>query len=143
MIFLGCMFSHAIIAFNHQKNIIWFYILTSITSVIGYLIFIPKFSYYGAAWVTIYSETLIALLSAWYVYKHIKFIPKLSIFPKAIISSLFMALILYFIPTNIYNNYLGLLLVLIVAIITYTLALIIFKGISKAEILSLIGKKNE
>ena len=44
-IFVGCILAHAVIALDKQKNIISAYIFTALTSLIGYLIFIPLFSY--------------------------------------------------------------------------------------------------
>ncbi|RLC38426.1 hypothetical protein DRH27_02310, partial [Candidatus Falkowbacteria bacterium] len=41
LIFLGVMFSHAIIAINKQRQIIWAYIFTAVSSVVGYIIIIP------------------------------------------------------------------------------------------------------
>lgn len=78
-IFLGSMFAHAIIAINKQRQIIKAYVFTAITSLIGYFIFIPKFSYFGAAWITIYSELAIALASLYLIKKFTGFFPSLTI----------------------------------------------------------------
>ena len=44
-IFLGCMFAHAVIAIEKQKKMIGFYLFVSLSSIILYLLVIPKFSY--------------------------------------------------------------------------------------------------
>jgi O-antigen/teichoic acid export membrane protein len=121
-IFLGSIFSHAIIAIDRQKNIISAYVFTSITALSGYLIFIPRYSYFGAAWVTVYSETVIALSSFLLVWKQTKIIPDFKIFFKAIIASFLMGVILYF-----YRD-LSLFSLLFIAITTYALALYLLKG---------------
>jgi len=75
MLFIGCLPSHAIVAIDRQKKVIWAYLFTAITAVFGYLVFIPAYSYLGAAWVTVYSETLIAVLMFYAVWKYAGFLP--------------------------------------------------------------------
>lgn len=98
IIFIGTVFSHAIIAIDRQKKIIKAYIFTAISSLAGYLIFIPSYSYTGAAWVTIYSETAIAFFCAILIHRYSGFLPDFKISSKALVASLVMALFLYFMP---------------------------------------------
>jgi len=103
-IFLGTIFSHAVIALNKQKKLIWFYVFTSISSLVAYFIFIPKYSYYGAASVTIYSEVAIAIFSAICVYKYSNFKPNLKVFFKALISALIMGTFICLVPAYDQNK---------------------------------------
>lgn len=96
IIFIQVTFSHAVIAINKQKKLIAGYLITAITALAGYLIFIPKFSYIGAAYVTIYAESIVALVSIYLIYKYTNFIPNFKIFKKAILASLLMGLFLHF-----------------------------------------------
>ena len=71
-IFMGSIFSHAIVALNKQKTVIPAYAFTALIALIGYFIFIPLYSYYGAAWMTVCSEIVISLIvffvfSSWLV----------------------------------------------------------------------------
>ena len=134
LIFFGCMFAHAIIAIDKQKKIIPAYIFTAVTAVIGYLIFIPKYSYFGAAWVTIYSEIAIGLASVYLVWKYARFLPNLKITGKALLASAIMAVALYL--TADWNLF----LVLSLAMLVYFTALYLFKGISKQDIVELMNK---
>ncbi len=134
LIFFGCMFAHAIIAIDKQKKIIPAYIFTAVTAVIGYLIFIPKYSYFGAAWVTIYSEIAIGLASVYLVWKYARFLPNLKITGKALLASVIMAVALYL--TADWNLF----LVLSLAMLVYFTALYLFKGISKQDIVELMNK---
>jgi len=136
-IFFGNIFAHAVIAIDRQKNIIGAYIFTAITSVIGYLIFIPLYTYYGAAWVTIYSEVVISLASFYLVWKYTNFLPKLEVTLKAILASLIMGGATY-LMMNYYQ--LNLLIVLAVAVIIYCLALLSIGGLKKEDLLILINK---
>ncbi len=135
IIFLGSIFSHAIIAIDKQKKIIWAYVFTSVTAVAGYLIFIPKYSYFGAAWVTVYSELAIALAAFYVVHKYLRFVPKAGIFFKALAASLVMSLALYLLPG------LNLGLKLILAAGVYLAALAAFRGLAFLSLGEIMVKK--
>jgi len=138
IIFISTVFSHAIIAIEKQKKIIWAYVFTSFTALIGYLIFIPKYSYFGAAWITIYSELFIGLTSYLLVWKYTKFVPDIKVFLKSVLASIAMSIFLYFF-TNIFNLY----IILFFSIIIYILSLYILKGITKEDIYDLLNKSYE
>ncbi len=140
-IFLGCMFAHAVIAINKQKKMISSYIFVSVSSIILYLIFIPKFSYFGAAAITIYSELTIALMSAYIVWRYTKFIPTFKILSKVVIASLIMWLSLYIIPSDYYYTWGGLIISSVLAIIIYLVSLYLIKGITKNDLKVLLNKK--
>ena len=135
IIFLGCLFAHAIIALDQQKKMIGAYIFTALTALAGYLIFIPKYSYFGAAWVTVYSESVIALASFYLVIKYSGFKPKLPVLFKSLAASLIMVLAIW-----LTLNKINLILVLSLAVVIYLLALYYFKGITRQDILDLLNK---
>ena len=140
-IFLGTMFSHAVIALDKQKTMILFYVFASLSSLIAYLVLIPHFSYFGAAAVTIYSETIIAIFSAYCVFKYSGFLPNLKVALKSLLSSLIMSVFLYFFTTK-YQNTLGQLLsIMAAASLLYGLLLYLFGGITKADIKAILKKK--
>jgi O-antigen/teichoic acid export membrane protein len=132
-IFIGCLAAHAVIALDKQKNMIGAYIFTALTALIGYLIFIPAFSYYGAAWVTVYSELAIALFSLFVVIKYSQFKFKLSIFFKSALAALFMAISAYWL-----SDRLNLILVILLAALLYFSSLYLLKGITREDLKSLI-----
>jgi O-antigen/teichoic acid export membrane protein len=136
-VYFGSIFAHAIIAMDKQKKIISAYLFTALTSLIGYFIFIPRFSYFGAAWVTIYSEVAIATASIYLVWKYARFLPNLKIFFKALAASIIMILIIYLLKIfNIQNLF----LVITIAIMVYFLALFSFRGFTKQDIADLLNK---
>ena len=139
-IFIGVIFSHIIIAIDKQKKVIGIYVFTSITSLIGYFIFIPKYSYIGAAWMTVYSEAVIALLVFFYVWKYAIFVPNFVIFIKSLLASLAMAVLLYFIPSSFYSSLSGLCITLFVSMLTYFIFLYLFGGIGKRELGYILNK---
>ena len=111
------------------------YIFTALTALAGYLIFIPKYSYFGAAWVTVYSESVIALASFYLVIKYSGFKPKLPVLFKSLAASLIMVLAIW-----LTLNKINLILVLSLAVVIYLLALYYFKGITRQDILDLLNK---
>jgi O-antigen/teichoic acid export membrane protein len=132
IIFLGTIFSHAIIAVDQQKKIIKAYVFTALTALAGYLIFIPRFSYFGAAWVTIYSELSIAIAAFWLVKKQSGFRPDLRVSIKAGLATLMMATSIY--PLRNQNLF----LLVATAGLIYCGALYLFRGIKKEDIDALI-----
>lgn len=134
IIYIGTMFSHGVIALDKQKKIIGAYVFTAITALAGYLIFIPRYSYYGAAWVTIYSELIIALASFYIVWKYSHFLPNLKVLFKSLIASLGMSAVLYL------SSSLNLFAILFLATASYFIFLYLLKGIEKQYILDLIRK---
>ncbi|MCK4554836.1 polysaccharide biosynthesis C-terminal domain-containing protein, partial [Candidatus Parcubacteria bacterium] len=93
-----------------------------------------KYSYFGAAWVTIYSETAITLASFYLVWKYAQFLPNLKITGKALLASAVMAGTLYL--TSGWNLF----LVLSLAVLVYFIMLYLFKGIDKHDIMELMNK---
>ena len=128
-IYLGTIFSHAIIAIAKQKKLIPAYAFVAVTSLIGYLIFIPRYSYFGAAAVTIYSEIMMSLLTFAIAFYYLKFAPNLKIFFKALAATAIMALALYLIP-------LTLIPALAAGAITYclTLYLLVYNDFKKLDL---------
>ena len=135
-IFLGTMFAHAIIAIDKQKKMILVYLITAISSLIAYFVFIPKYSYFGAAWVTVYSEFIIALASAILIYKYTHFLPNWNVFIKSVLAAFVMALCLY-----ITKDASLLFVKLPLAVVSYTFALYIFRGIKIRELKKLFSLK--
>lgn len=140
-IFLGTMFSHAVIAINKQKKMISFYVFTSISSLAAYLILIPRYSYYGAAAVTIYSELMIAIFSAYCIFKYSHFFPSLMVFFKSFLSSLVMGGFIYLIPAKYQGNIFSLILILILAILLYFVILYLLGGVKSEELKSILKKQ--
>jgi O-antigen/teichoic acid export membrane protein len=141
-IFLGTMFSHAVIALDKQKKMIVFYVFTSLSSLIAYLILIPRFSYFGAASVTIYSEVLIAIFSAYCVFKYSRFRLDLKISLKSLASGLLMGGFLYFLPGHYQNTIGGLSVIIVLASLIYFSFLYLFGGIKKND-LEIIFKRQK
>jgi O-antigen/teichoic acid export membrane protein len=140
-VFFSVFLSHVIVAVGAQRKIIWAYFFTAITSVLGYLIFIPKFSYFGAASVTVYSEAAITVFMVFYAWRCAEFIPKLKIFLKSLIASLIMCGVLFIIPANFYDRIWGLILTLLLASVVYFIILYLEKGLTRKDFLRLLNRE--
>jgi len=136
LIFFGTLFNYIIIAIDKQKRLLKYFIATSILSVIGYLVFIPPYSYFGAAWVTVAGEAFIALMSFFLGYRLTKIGLSLKIFYKILPATLVMASLLYLL-----RNF-QVVAVTLVSIAFYIVLLIGFRAI-KTDFLKQIFKRTD
>ncbi len=98
IIFLGSLFTHAIVAVNEQKSMIIYYLIAAIVAVALYIKFIPIYSYYAAAITTVIAELLISLAAFYKVRKKAAFKLSLASFGKTLTASIFMAAAIYYLP---------------------------------------------
>ena len=142
MIFFTCIFSHVIIAINKQKAVIWIYVFTALSSLLIYFLSIWQFSYFGAAWGTVYSEFIVAVMVYGYVRRYTGFSFNFLIFFKSFLASFLMFLFLIFL-----NNFLvlsvgggGLWLNLILGFFIYLVVLFLLRGISLRDLKLVLGR---
>ncbi|HMB25866.1 MAG TPA: flippase [Patescibacteria group bacterium] len=135
-IFATTLFSYAVVAVKKQKAMMWGYLAVAVLTMIGYLIFIPKYGYWGAAWMTLFSEVLILIWTAVLIYKTIGFFPNLKIFSQTVPASLIMMAVLYYWQNN------HVLVLLLVATMVYFSFLYILGGVKKQTIRELLRLKD-
>jgi O-antigen/teichoic acid export membrane protein len=138
IIFIGTVFSHAVIALDLQKKIIPAYIFTAVTAIMGYLLFIPTYSYFGAAWVTVYSELAIAFFSFVLVLRYAKFKPNWSILAKSGFAAFLMAALMFTLKQLDPN--ISLPLLIIFSTVTYFAVLFACKGVKQEDLNILLNK---
>ena len=134
-IFLGALFSNIIIAANKQKQLAQIYFVGMIFNVITNFIFIPRYSYFGAAATTVVTELLVTVLMIFVVYRSIKFIPSFAILFKVSLASFLMAVVLH------YFSYLNVFYLLILGGIVYLSIIYFIGGVSREEIKKLVGRE--
>lgn len=137
IIFINTIYGYVIIIIDKQKQMIWVYLFDAIFSVVGYLITIPLYGYWGAAIFTVISEAIIFIGNFLIATKTVKFIPSARIIYKVLAASAVMAAALYLVSGW------EVLLQLILASIVYFIALYLFKGIDKQLIADIIRLKSE
>lgn len=141
LLFISCIFSHVIIAIDKQKKVIFLYLFTAISSLVLYLLLIPKMSYLGASLVTIYSNVVILIGSLVYTKKFTEIKLNYKIFKPVLLASLGMALFMLITPNILYQKGILLLIIIIISILIYFSLLYLFKGISKSD-LKMLSKKS-
>lgn len=97
-VFFGSLTGHAIVALGLQKPMVWGYAITAVVTIIGYILLIPPFGLWGAAWMTVAAEVLIGILTFAVVYHKSRFFPNLSILFKTIASCAIMYVVLVVLP---------------------------------------------
>jgi O-antigen/teichoic acid export membrane protein len=135
MIFPATIFTHAIIAIGKQKSMLLGFGASAILTLIGYSVFIPRYSYFGAAWMTVFSEGLILLWSAGVVYKYSGFFPEFKSFKKSLSASIVMAWILWMLGIQ------NIILAIPVGAIIYFALLFAVNGINVKMIKEIISLK--
>lgn len=93
-IFLGTLYGHAIVALRQQRVMIWGYGSVAAAAVALYLVAIPRFGVWGAAQVTIATETAIAAITFLLVSRTIRALPNLRLAAKALLAALGMTVFL-------------------------------------------------
>lgn len=98
-VFLSSLYGHAVVAVEKQHAMIWAYAATALVAIAGYALLIPPYGMWGAAWITLISEALIALFTFCAVAKAGAGRPKLGIAGKALAASAVMYAALVALPT--------------------------------------------
>ena len=135
VLFVAELFKHLAVGLGKQKQILPFYLLTTVLSLVCYFIIIPRYSYWGAAWITVFSECLMFVFAFYLFWRTTKILPNLKFFFKSLGASLIMFLILSFLVSW------NLFLLILIGMVVYFVCLYILKGISKELIKEVIRLK--
>jgi O-antigen/teichoic acid export membrane protein len=124
VVFFSCFFTHIIISMEAQKKLIKFYLITALTAVPMYFYLINRFSYWGAAWGTVYSETLILIFAVIATRQETVWLPKLKMMITALAASAIMVLAIVAVGSlvNVYSVW-GFCLVFAMAVLSYAFGL--------------------
>ena len=153
--FLISIFSYTLIAAKKQTVLIYVWAALSAINIILNLIFIPHFSYKGAAVVTVTTETLTLITLYVLVKKLINIKPNLAYVTKSFLPALIFISGFYFLAKShfinldyfadlaLYNQILLVSAVLIFSFLIYGLLLLLFKVIRKNEIYEIIKINKE
>ncbi len=135
VIYFGALFGYGIVACGLQKKMIKFYVFDAVFSLVMYLIFIPIYSYWAAATLTVVSELLITIPAMFILRKHMGINFQFKVFLKSLLSGLIMLGVLFLLPSQ------GLATLIIVGVIIYFGALYLMRGIDKEAIMELVKHK--
>lgn len=133
-IFFGTMFTYLVVALDSQKQMLKYYFLAAIFGLAAYFIFIPAYSFWAAAIITVLVEIFIWWAAYSVVRKKAKLSLKKNVLWRAILSAL-ICFVLFFPLSYLPVLFLGFLLSA-----TYLSLLFIFKGIKKEDLKLLFNK---
>jgi len=134
-IFFAALFGYLIVAANQQKRVVKFYLINAVISLIAYFIFIPKYGFWAAAVITVFSELFILVSAIYIVNKFYKFKPNLTLTKKSFLAALAMSLVLYFVSDF------HIAISLSLGALTYVVCLYLLKGFSKEMIMEIVTFK--
>jgi O-antigen/teichoic acid export membrane protein len=135
-VFLGAVFGHTAVAIDRQKSTMWIYISGAIITLLGYLYFIPRYGWVGAAWMTVFSE-LYAGTCLYLTIRHITKIKlRLTNLGKIILASFFMAITIYL--TRSFH----VILVAIFGMVAYAGAAVALGIVSREALAEIFAMKN-
>lgn len=75
---------YTIVALGRQRPYLFIALTTLVFNVSANLFVIPRFSYYGAAMVTVLTEALVLVITTLFIFRLIKIFPSLTHFPKTV-----------------------------------------------------------
>lgn len=132
-VFLGALFGHLVVALNKQRIMTLGYVFVAIIAVAGYLWLIPEHGMWGAVWVTLVSEALIASLTFFVVWRTSGALPNLLVSLKGLIAggAMFVA---------IAHLNLHVVFTILIGAGVYTAGLLALKAIRIDEIKHLLAK---
>ena len=133
-IFFGNLFNNMLIAAKLQKQLFWALLVCAVFNLTSNIIFIPKYSYLATSYASVATEFLVITLGASILYKKLKFVPNFEGFVPVLLSSGLLALFLW-----LFSG-LPFFVLVIASPVVYFAGIIIFKGISKEEIMIFMKK---
>ena len=136
-IFIGTLFTYTLVILEKQKPMLIFYFSAAVLSLAGYFAFIPKYSYFGAAWVTVAIEAFIALSAFLITYNLTKVKLNLANTGKTLTASLIMLAFTWLI-----RNW-QIALIIPLDIIVFFALMFLLKGLDTEVIYWLKHKKNK
>ena len=136
LIFLGVLFTYTLVILEKQTAMLKYFFISAAVSLIGYFIFIPRYSYFGAAWVTVAIEGFIALTAIGLTRRHSGVRLSFKTMGKSLLSSLIMMAAIYLLP-----DWHVIIMILLAAVI-YGLAMLAMRGVDKNLLKEIIKTKS-
>ncbi|MBT4856655.1 flippase [Candidatus Uhrbacteria bacterium] len=136
LVFWGSLFGHAIVGVNKQRVMTWGYAAVAVLTIAGYIIFIPAHGMWAAAWLTLFSELLIGIVTATVVMRVGGFRPRFGMVLRGLIASIIMAVVLIMLPTQ------NAIILLPAGILIYGIIIPLIGGPGPRDIIKLLKPEN-
>lgn len=135
-VFFGSLFGNLINVIHAQRQMLIGYGIVALGGLAAYLYFIPLYSYWAAALITITTEIIIAMFGFGIFYLKTRVAPSLTLCAKALCASIAMGIVLYAFP-----SWPSLLKVAAGALV-YIIVLFLTGALTRELVASLLPKKN-
>jgi O-antigen/teichoic acid export membrane protein len=138
LMFLSSINYFILYAINKERQVTIIIIACAFLNVICNFLLIPKFSYIGAAWSTIFSELAAFFMLLWIIFTQLKYnMRDFNFLIKPLVAALIMGGLVY------YLNWLNLVLIMFISAIFYTILIILLRTFDKSdkELLQIIFSK--
>ena len=106
--FFGAVLNYTIIAAGRQSLLVLPYVFATIFNIVANIIFIPHYSYIGAAYITVATEAIVMIYAGVLVFRLLRITPAWVVTLKATLASVVMAGAMYW--SNIDNLVINILL---------------------------------
>lgn len=126
LIFFGNLGGNAVVALDLQKKALWAYFVGAVLNIGANLIFIPQYSFFATAWITVLTELLITVALFGLIVKEKQISPNFKTFFKACLATLITVSIV----ESLNFNFIG---TTVMALIYFPI-LYFFKGFSKTDL---------
>ncbi|MFA6429891.1 MAG: flippase [Patescibacteria group bacterium] len=133
VIYINTVISHVVVAIDKQRKMLPAYIIVALLTLAGYLLLIPIYGMWAAAWLTVFSEVAISISNLWITHREVPIRLPLRIPSAAVGASCIMGIILWFLR----DLWIG--IPILTAPVVYLLALYLLGGISKHTIRDLLS----
>jgi O-antigen/teichoic acid export membrane protein len=131
IVFFNSLYGHVIVAINRQRMMTWAYLFVAVVATVLYVVYIPVYGAWAAAWVTVVAESLIGLLTFAVVTSVSKTLPSLRMFVRASLATALMAGAILILPLP------HVILQILAGILVYALALTALGGPSPRSLFKL------
>lgn len=99
-IFFGSYFNMLLVVGNAQKKLMQTLIIAALFNVSLNLFLIPRYSYMGAAWTSLATESLVVLLTGFLTYRYVRYVPSFENAKNILFSGSVMAVVLFFLAPH-------------------------------------------
>lgn len=131
-IYIGTIFSHAIVALDLQRKMLRSYVIVALVTLTLYIIFIPLYGMWAAACLTVFSEAWIAIITFRLSIKASE-----STFEWTTTWKAFLSTIIMFVAAYPFMNR-SLVLTILVSIVTYCIAIFATGAVTKQMVQDLL-----
>lgn len=134
-IFFGNFFNSVLVSGNLQKKLMMVLSIAAVFNVSFNYLFIPRFSYFGAAFVAVATEFIVVAVTFFLSVKKLNYVPRVNHLLGILAAGGAMAMTLYFVKD------LNFFVAGTISVLVYAFFLWAFKAVKTSEITSIISKK--